>query len=68
MNILHLLSSQLRYQVLDFDKVIDFATIDRGANNGLRYVNGTHNAEQQVCNHQGYGWDVMILPDLASAS
>ena len=31
----HLLSSQLCYQVLNFDKVIDFATIDRGANNGL---------------------------------
>ena len=31
----HLLSSQSCYQVLNFDKVIDFATIYRGANNGL---------------------------------
>ena len=31
----HLLSSQSCYQVLNFDKVIDFATIDRGANHGL---------------------------------
>ena len=28
----HLLSSQSCYQVLNFDKVIDFSTIDRGAN------------------------------------